>query len=53
MKESTKGKNLFVNSCEHKLLISTATKFLNACQDGTNASKCLGIMLKNIGTSVE
>jgi hypothetical protein len=32
---------------------SAAVEFLNLCQDGTNASVCLGIMLKNNYTSVE
>jgi hypothetical protein len=35
------------------LKMSTATEFLNSCQDGTNASMCSGIMLKNNDTSVE
>jgi hypothetical protein len=33
--------------------VSTATEFLNSCQDGTNASMCKGIILKNNGTLKE
>jgi hypothetical protein len=44
---------LLVNGCECKNPISAATEFLNSCQDGTNASMCSGIMLKNTDTSVE
>jgi hypothetical protein len=32
---------------------STATKFLNLCQDRTNASVVSGIKMKNRDTSVE
>jgi hypothetical protein len=42
-----------VNGCERKSPISTETEFLNLYQDGTNASMCVVIMLKNNGTSVE
>jgi hypothetical protein len=42
-----KRKRLFVNGCECKSPISTATEFLNSFQDGKNASVCSGIELKN------
>lgn len=32
--------------------VSTATDFLNSCQDGNGASLCSGIMLKNDDSSV-
>jgi len=38
---------LFVNGCEFKGLISVMREFLNWCQDGRDASVCLGIMVKN------
>jgi hypothetical protein len=38
---------LFVNGCECKSPVFTMMKFLNSLQDGTDASICLGIMLKN------
>jgi len=40
-----KGKWLFVSGCECKIPISTASEFLNSCQDGTNASGCWGVVL--------
>jgi hypothetical protein len=39
--------------CECKSPISTATGFLNSCQDGMNASMCLRIILKNNDTLVK
>jgi uncharacterized protein (DUF4213/DUF364 family) len=48
-----KWKWLLVNGCECKSPISTATEFSNSRQDGTNASICLGVMLKNNDTSVK
>jgi hypothetical protein len=39
-------KRLLVIGCECKILISTATEYLNSCLDETSASVCLGIMLK-------
>jgi hypothetical protein len=35
-----------VNGCECKSPLSTATQFVNPCQDGTNASMCSGNVLK-------
>lgn len=40
-------------SCECKSLMPTMHEFLNCCQDGTNSSSCLGIILTNDDTSVE
>jgi hypothetical protein len=42
-----------VNGCEFKGLISVMTGFLNQCQDGRDASVCLGITLQNNDTSAE
>jgi hypothetical protein len=42
-----------VSGCKCKSLISTMTEFLNLCQDGTDTSVCLGIMLKNNNVAVE
>jgi len=33
----TKWKRLFVNGCERKTPMSTATEYLNSCQDGPDA----------------
>jgi hypothetical protein len=44
---------LFMNGCEFKGLISVVMEYLNWCQDGIDASVCLGIMLKNNDTSAE
>jgi hypothetical protein len=38
----TKWKFIFLNSCQSKGPISNTEEFLNLCQDGTNASMCLG-----------
>jgi hypothetical protein len=37
-----KWKFIFLNICQCKGPISTTEEFLNLCQDGTNASMCLG-----------
>ena len=42
-----------MNVCEYKGSISVLMKFLNWCQDGREASVCLGIMLRNNDTSAE
>jgi hypothetical protein len=44
---------LFVNGCKYKSPVYTAMEFLNSCQDRTNASMCLGIMLKANDTSLD
>jgi hypothetical protein len=44
---------MFVNGCEYKSTISTATDFWNLCQERANASMYLGIVLKNKDISVE
>jgi len=43
---------LCVNDFECRIPISTTTYFVCSLQNGTNASTCMGIMLKN-DTSVE
>jgi hypothetical protein len=43
----TEWKWLIMNGCECSSLISGALEFLNLCQDVTDASVCLGIVLKN------
>jgi hypothetical protein len=47
-----KWKCLFVNDSECKRPINAATECLNPCQNVTNASLCLGIMLKSNDVSV-
>jgi len=47
-----KWKCLFVNDSECKRPINAATECFNPCQDVTNASLCLGIMLKSNDVSV-
>ena len=42
-----------MNGCEYKGLISVMMEFLNWCQDGREASVCLGIMLGNNDNSAE
>ena len=37
-----KYKFIFLNSCQRKSPISNTEEFLNLCQDGKNASMCLG-----------
>jgi hypothetical protein len=48
-----KWKWLFVISNATACLIFTMVEFLKSYQEGTNASMCSGIMLKNNDTSVE
>jgi len=48
-----KWKWQFVNGCECKSPVSARTKFLNPYQDGTDASICLWILLKNNDNSLE
>jgi hypothetical protein len=48
-----KRKWLCVKGCEFKGLISVTMEFINSCQDGRDASLCLGIMLKNNDFSAE
>jgi hypothetical protein len=43
-----KCKWLLVSGCKCGNPFSTAVQFVNVYQDGTNASVCLGIVLKNI-----
>jgi hypothetical protein len=42
-----------VNGYKCRSPVSTMTVFLTSCQDGTNVSMCLEIMMKNNDTSVE
>jgi hypothetical protein len=48
-----KWKWRLVNGCEYKSPIYAAIEFLNPCHDGTSASMCSGISLKNSGYTVE
>jgi hypothetical protein len=42
-----------MNGFDYKGLFSVMTEFLNWCQDGRDASVCLGIMLQNNDISAE
>jgi hypothetical protein len=48
-----KWKLLLMYGCECKTSFSTEAEFLNSCPNGTNASMCLEIMLKNNNNSLE
>jgi hypothetical protein len=50
--EVRKWKCLFVNDSECNRLINAATECFSPCQNVTNASLCLGIVLKSDGVSV-
>jgi hypothetical protein len=50
--EVRKWKFLFVNDGECKRPINAATECFDPCQNITNASLCLGIMLNSNGASV-
>ena len=48
-----KWKWQFMNGCEYKSPVSTTAKFLNPCEDETDASVCLYIFVKNNDISLE
>lgn len=43
-----KWKWLIINDCKIKSLISTATEFLNSCQNGPNPPACSWITIKHV-----